>query len=230
MAQSLRILVTRPLEDGVKIAALLAETGHQAVLAPLLTPHFLDGPDPLSADPQAVLATSANGVRALARRTARRDVAIFAVGPQTAAEAQAAGFTTVRNAGGDAAMLADAVTRWADPHRGLLHVCGQEASGVLAQTLGARGFAVQRAVLYRVEAARALPPEVRAALHERTLDAAMFFSPRSGRLFCELSQGLTAGLIALCISPATAAALTAPFAQTRVAAAPNQGAMLALVE
>jgi uroporphyrinogen-III synthase len=231
MPQSLRILVTRPREDGEKIAARLAEMGHQAVLSPLLTPQFQDGPDPLSPGLQAALATSANGVRALARRTSRRDVTIFAVGPQTTAEARAAGFTNVRNADGDAVLLADAVLRWADPQGGaLLHVCGEEASGALAAMLAARGFAVERAVLYRVEAAKALPPEIRAALRDGALDAAMFFSPRSARLFCDLATGLTAGLTALCISPATAAALTAPFIQCRVAAAPNQDALLALVE
>ena len=89
----MRILVTRPLEDGKEIAARLAEMGHQALLAPLLTPRFQDGPEPDLTDVQAILATSANGIRALARRTARRDFPIFAVGPQTTEEAQKAGFT-----------------------------------------------------------------------------------------------------------------------------------------
>ena len=40
---------------------------------------------------QAILATSANGVRALARRTPRRDLPLFAVGPQTAARGAEAG-------------------------------------------------------------------------------------------------------------------------------------------
>ena len=40
----MRILVTRPLEDGVEIAAQLALCGHQALLAPLLEPQFPKGP------------------------------------------------------------------------------------------------------------------------------------------------------------------------------------------
>src|SRR5262245_999401 len=82
-ADVMHVLVTRPLEDGAEIAARLAEMGHRALLAPLLTPHFPDGPQPEFQDVQAVLVTSANGVRALIRRTARRDLPIFAVGPQT---------------------------------------------------------------------------------------------------------------------------------------------------
>src|SRR6185436_13489885 len=104
----MRILVTRPLEDGREIARLLAERGHQTLLSPLLEPRFQDGPLPQEAlaGVQAVLATSANGIRALIRRTSRRDLSIFAVGPQTADEARGAGFKDVRSADGDAKALA----------------------------------------------------------------------------------------------------------------------------
>ena len=56
----------------MEIAARLAEMGHQALLAPLLTPRFYDGPlleesGPDLEDVQAILATSANGIRAIVR-------------------------------------------------------------------------------------------------------------------------------------------------------------------
>lgn len=227
----MHVLVTRPLEDGQEIAARLAEMGHRALLAPLLAPHFWGGPEPDFRDVQAILITSANGVRALIRRTARRDLPIFAVGPQTAHEAQAAGFSDIRNADGDAQKLVQATARWTTPDKGMLvHVCGQEAPGTLAEGLEARGFSVRRAVLYRVEAATALPPAAEQALHEGALDAAQFFSPRSARIFCELAAGFpTNKLIAFCISPVTAQALTLPFREVRVAEAPNQAALLALL-
>lgn len=227
----MHVLVTRPLEDGAEIAARLAELGHRALLAPLLAPHFVAGPEPDFRDVQAILFTSANGIRALVRRTARRDLPIFAVGPQTAGEARQAGFTDIRNADGDAKKLAEATVRWTTPSKGvLLHVCGEEAPGTLADTLTGSGFTVRRAVLYRVDAATALPPEVQQALRDGTLDAAQFFSPRSARIFCDLAAGLpTRKLIAFCISPVTARALTLPFGEVRVAAAPNQAALLALL-
>jgi uroporphyrinogen-III synthase len=228
----MHVLVTRPLEDGAEIAARLAERGHRALLAPLLAPHFPDGREPDFQNVQAVLVTSANGVRALIRRTGRRDLPIFAVGPQTSREAQAAGFTDIKNADGDAKKLADATARWTTPDKGvLLHVCGQEAPGTLADALTGLGFAVRRAVLYRVDAATALPPGAELALRDGSLDAALFFSPRSARVFCDLAASLaTQKLIAFCISPVTAQALTLPFREVRVAAAPNQAALLALLE
>ena len=228
----MHVLVTRPVEDGEEIAARLAEMGHTALLAPLLSTHFSDGPEPDLREVQAILATSAHGIRALIRRTARRDLPIFAVGPQTTQEARQAGFTDIRNADGDARALAEATSRWTSPDKGvLLHVCGEEAPGTLADDLDARGFSVRRAVLYRVEAAPVLPPAARAGLSQGALDAALFFSPRSARIFCGLAHGLpTQKLIALCISPVTAKALSLSFAQVRIAPAPNQASLLALLK
>jgi uroporphyrinogen-III synthase len=228
----MKVLITRPQEDGKEIARRLAERGHQALLAPLLTPRFHDGPEPDLKGVQAILATSANGIRAFVRRSPRRDFSIFAVGPQTADEARKSGFTEVRNADGDAKALALAATLWAAKKGVLLHVCGEDAPGTLAENLILRGFKVRRCPLYAIEPATSLPDEARAALAARALDAAMFFSPRSARIFGLLADGLpTDDLTALCISPATAQALSpTPFARIAVAARPNQAAILALLD
>ncbi len=227
----MKILVTRPLEDAEETARLLAARGHEALVAPLLATHFHDGP-PLSLDGiQAVLATSANGVRALARRTEERQVPLFAVGPQTAQAAAEAGFAHVRNADGNAERLGQAAQEWADADRGpLLHVHGGPGPSALAAGLRQCGFTVKEEILYAVTP-RSLPPDAIRALKEAALDAALFFSPRSAEVFREaaLKDGLpTQTLTAICISAATSAAL-APliFAQTRVASAPNQAALLA---
>lgn len=227
----MKVLITRPQEDGKEIAARLAERGHQAVLAPLLTPRFHDGPEPDLQDVQALLATSANGIRAFIRRTPRRDFSIFAVGPQTAEEARKSGFTEVRNADGDAKALAHAATLWAARKGVLLHVCGDDAPGTLAENLTLRGFKVRRCPLYAIEPATSLPQEARAALAARALDAAMFFSPKSARIFRFLAEGLPMQeLTALCISAATAQVLSpSAFARVAIASRPNQAAMLALV-
>lgn len=228
----MRILVTRPLADSEEIAARLGERGHQAIVAPLLTPRFDQGSKPELGDVQAILATSANGIRALISHTARRDFCVFAVGPQTAHQAQISGFTQVRNADGDARALAEAVARWADPKDVLLHVCGRDAPATLADSLTLKGFTVRRAPLYTIEPATQLPRDAQVALRDKLLDGAMFFSPRSACIFRALADGLpTDGLTAFCISQASAQAL-APmaFARTLVAQRPNQAAMLALLD
>jgi len=228
----MKVLVTRPAEDGAEIARKLAEMGHEALLVPLLTVELLDG-EPLKLDDvQAILATSANGVRALAGRTRARDLPLFAVGPQTAAAAEKAGFIRVRNAAGDARTLAEQVTDWADPAAGiLLHARGEEAGGELAQTLRAKGYQVRGEALYRVRAAREFPAEAADLSRGGRAQAALFFSPRSAKVFaeCATRAGLsTKGLIAVCISQNTADALQGlAFSEIRVAAAPNQTDLLA---
>ena len=127
--------------------------------------------------------------------------------------------------------LADAVPDWARPDAGvLLHAAGEEGSGWLAQTLTGRGFQVRRELLYQVDAAPDLPPAIVHALQRGEVEAALFFSPRSARVFadCVARAGLSmADVIAVCISAGTAHALAdLPFAEVRVAPSPNQTALL----
>jgi uroporphyrinogen-III synthase len=228
----MRVLVTRPLLDAPETVRLLEAMGHSALIAPLLEIRFFDGP-PLSLDGvQAVLATSANGVRAFARRTDERALPIFAVGTQTAEAAKAAGFANVRSADGDADALAKAVAQWAAPDAGtLLHAAGKEAEGKLEPDLKHAGFSVRRETLYEAVAATELPAETADALKASTLDAVLFFSPRSARIFCECVNHLGLGdqvrsLIACCISTKAANALTLVFQEVRIAERPNQDALL----
>ncbi|HET7334479.1 MAG TPA: uroporphyrinogen-III synthase [Rhizomicrobium sp.] len=233
----MRILVTRPEDDAAAFAALLKARGHEAVLAPLLSIRLI-GESEIDLDGvQAILATSANGIRALARRSVRRDVAVFAVGPQTAEAAKTLGYTNVKNAGGDAKKMVVATQDWAKPDDGaLLHAAGLHTQGALAAGLGKHGFDVRSAVLYEAVAAEELPHSVVLALREHKIQAVAHFSPRSARIFRECvtkarAKSACAGLTALCISQAAADAL-APlkFRAVRVAKSPDQDAVLALLD
>ena len=228
----MRVLLTRPLEDGDETARQLALRGHQALLSPLLSLRFLDGPELELKGVQAILATSANGVRALARRTARRDLPVFAVGPQTEAEARKLGFAEVKSADGDAEALTNAARAWAQPGKGaLLHVAGEGNDGKLAAALS--DFSVRREILYAVTPVEEMPAEIPAWLAEGKVDAALFFSPRSGAIFRDLAikEGLVLReVLAVAISPAAAAALTPlPFAEVRIAPRPNLENLLNLL-
>jgi uroporphyrinogen-III synthase len=229
----MRVLLTRPLGDARRTEALLQARGHLAVIAPLLTVNFHDGPELDLNDIQAVVATSANGVRALAARTKRRDIGVYSVGPQTAGAARQAGFPLVKNAQGNAADLARAIVGWTSPDKGaLLHAAGAQVEGVLDKALGAAGFTVHVAHLYQVDAVAELPAIAREELASDTLDAALLYSPRSARTFarCVVNAGLTAAaakLVAGCISEAAAAALSPlTMREIRLAKRPNQESLL----
>jgi uroporphyrinogen-III synthase len=232
----MRVLVTRPKEDAEVTVAKLQSRGHSALIAPLMDIRFRDGPAMAFDNVQAVLATSSNGVHALARRTARRDIPLFAVGAQTAQAARDMGFKIVRSADGNAHMLAARTAEWAKPGAGvLLHAAGAETKGELAETLTRGGYDVRTHVLYEAVAVPELPPVCRSALETNALDAALYYSPRSARIFADLV--VKAALVepcrelaAYCISQPTAAALASlSWKAINIAARPDQDALLALL-
>src|SRR5690348_10603821 len=95
----MRVLVTRPREEAEALALRLEPLGFEPVIEPLIEVRFPADATVDVAGAQAVVFTSANGVRAL--KTARggsslpRTLPVFAVGGTTAAAARAAGFHEV---------------------------------------------------------------------------------------------------------------------------------------
>jgi len=232
-----RALVTRPRENAAPLVDALAERGIEAVVEPLIEIRAKPGLRPELGDVQAILLTSANGARAVAAATDRRDLPVYAVGAATAGTAAAHGFADVHSAGGDVESLEALVSASLDPAGGaLLHAAGSEIAGDLAGRLDAAGFTVRRAVLYEAVPADALGAAAVAALRTGAIDLALFFSPRTARTFVRLTEaaGATAEcarILAFALSPAVAAALApVSWRGIRVAARPEQAALLALVD
>ena len=227
-----RVLLTRPREESASFAARLEARGYRTAIEPILAIE----PVPAAleiADYQAVLATSANGVRALAGAVTAREVPLFAVGDATARAAREAGFVVVENAAGDSAALARLVTGRLDPRTGpLLHVSGEAIAGDLAGSLSALGFAVDRRVLYRARAAERLSEATIRLIADGSIDAALFFSPRTARTFVSLAAAAQlapacAGIAAICLSPAVAEAAQAiKWRTVCVAARPDSAALV----
>lgn len=233
----MRALLTRPRADSEALAALLAKDGIETEIAPLLEIVLEPAPVDLS-DVQALLFTSANGVRAFAAATGDRSLPAYCVGDATAREAAAEGFAAAESAGGDVTDLEALVRARLNPADGaLLHVSGHRVAGDLAGALAAAGFTVRRAVLYRAEIPETLPEAARRALAAEEIDAAPFFSPRTARTFVTLIReagmgAVCARIAAYCLSPAVADGLCGTgvtWGAVRVAEAPTQDALVALM-
>lgn len=233
----MQALVTRPREESESLAAALAVRGIDAVIEPLIEVRCRAAPAPDLNGVQAILCTSASGVRALAGASRTRDIRLFAVGDATAGHALAAGFTAVESAGGDVADLARLAGRQLDPKDGrLLHVAGSVVAGDLAGALRAQGFIIERSVLYEAQPATGLSSAAVLALHSEAIGFALFFSPRTAATFVRLA-GLAevaeccAIITALSISPAVDTALgSLAWRERRVAERPNQPAMLDMLD
>jgi uroporphyrinogen-III synthase len=231
-----RLLVTRPEADARPLAEALSGLGVDSMIEPLLEIVALDGPPPDVDGVQALLATSANGIRAFAARSRERSLPVCAVGDGTAAEARRLGFDRVETAGGDVEALAALVIQKLKPGQGsLLHVAASAVAGDLKGRLESAGFGYRRAVLYEARTAERLSAATERALREASLDGALFFSPRTARTFVTLVERLEATdacrrLTAYCLSEAVAAAAAAlPWGGTVVADRPSRAALLEAV-
>ncbi len=231
-----RVLITRPQEDAVPLAEKLAAVDLDSTIAPLLTIVFKDGPPISLENVQALLMTSANGVRAFCRRQQERDLPLFAVGNATASIAAKAGFKNVISASGDVAALAELVQEKLDPKQGaLLHAAGTRVAGDLAGTLEAAGFSVRRETLYAADLATELPLEVIKSLQQRELDAVLVYSPRTAKILVTLikAAGVETAchtVTVFCLSQAVADQVRAlKWQDVRISEAPNQDALLAAI-
>ena len=248
----MRLLVTRPAEDGAATCAALEALGHEGMCEPLITIRDValsetDGRTLTEAlkSAQALLVTSANGARALRRQVSLHlpdgageisQVRVLAVGAASAEAMGQAGFADVHQAEGDSAALADLAARVCSPDGGaLVHISGQAVAGDLQGLLAARGFEVARFVLYEAEASTRFSAATRGALEAGALDGVLFFSARTAKIFCHLCkeerlEGVLRGLRAFCLSASVAqVAQTAPFGGVCTAQTPTQAGLLELV-
>ena len=231
-----RILITRPREDAEALAAELARRGFPVMIQPMLEIRMPEGP-PLDLEGvQALLFTSANGVRATAARTTVRDLPVLAVGDATARAARDEGFVQVESARGDVESLAGLVKARLDPAAGrLFHAAGSAVAGDLAGDLDGAGFRLERQALYAAEPLTELYPATAEALYAGTIDAVLFFSPRTAQSFVKVVQraGLAdrlGGVVALCLSEAVGTAVrTVEWQDIHVAAQPDQESLLDLL-
>lgn len=218
----LRVAITRMQPEADRTAQHVRALGAEPVVAPLLTfaPRAFDGN---VAGVQALLFTSANGVRAFAAASGARAPAVLTVGDATAEAARHAGFTDVRSANGDVAALATFAQAQLDPKAGaLLYISGADIARDLIAMLGQTGFTAERRIAYEARAVSEAP-----AAFSTKLDLVLFHSARAASVFVALGAPGAAQLTAACLSQTVAdAAAQAAWKRLIVAPAPREEALL----
>jgi len=230
---AMRALVTRPREESESLSAALATRGIDAVIEPLMEVHYRAPATLDLGGVLAVLCTSANGVRALARASGERGIPVFAVGDATALRARAEGFTAVESAGGNVDDLVRLTAARLRPQDGpLLHIAGEVVAGDIVGELHARGFTIERSILYEARPVAMLSQTTVRALRSGVFGFALFFSPRTAAVFARLAGSACVAeccgtITALSISSAADAALSdLPWLERRIAERTNETALL----
>jgi uroporphyrinogen-III synthase len=235
----LRLLLTRPVFEAQRTAAALRARGHEVTFAPMLEIENIPGVS-IGAGPwSAVLLTSGNAARAIAKHPQRDSLTslrCFAVGVQTAAAANRAGFRDVVSANGDGGDLAEVILRHvASDAAPLLYLAGDDRARDMAAALAPSGLRLEIAVVYRAGAATAFTDEINDGLKAGRFGGALHYSRRSTEIFiaCAREGNVTAAAASLkhfCLSKRAAEPLSAIGAvHVAVAARPDEAAMLELI-
>lgn len=212
----MRLLVTRPEPDAMKLAGLLEEHGLEATVEPLLRVSYNDCGDLDFEDVVALIATSRHGLRALMGKPVlaeARRIPVFTVGKATAAEARRMGFERVLVGPGAAASLVPAISATLDSSEGLLlHLAGAKLAFDLKAELEELGFRVLQRVVYRMEAAETLSEATVDQLSDGAIEGVILMSLQTARVYAGLIQRhrlrtASQELVHFCLSRAVAAGL-----------------------
>lgn len=236
----MRVLVTRPEPDGLKLKGLLEERGHKADVEPLLSVRFLPFETEDLDGVTTIVATSRNALRAVKGRIGAehlRALTIYAIGGATAEEARRMGFGTVVKGTGTAEALIQLIASTLDPmEEMLLHLRGDKVAVDLRGELEALGFRLAEAVVYQMRAAESLSIETREGLSDGEIEAVMLMSAQTAHIYVRLIQkhrlqGVCREVQHLCLSEAVAERLS-PLGQIsiEIAEAPTVEEMLALAD
>ncbi len=227
----MRLIITRPEEDGKSLADKLAGLGHIGVMLPLLKIMPRTSPSLPDLPWQAICITSANAVRAIEYPDTLKSVTLYCVGQQSLNEARHRGFTRASAHGPDVSALSAYISSHLKPANGpLLYLSGAETSADLAGKLRTKGFTIHREVVY--DAKPEAPENLKGEL--ATADGVLIYSPRTAQHWLTALQheSLTtdaANTMHFCLSANVAAILPRNFRRT-VAESPDEFGMLSMLD
>lgn len=215
-----RVLVTRSEPGASETADRLAAAGYTPIIEPVfaIEPIAADIPDF-----DSLAFTSANGARAFAKLSPRRDVLVFCVGARTAEAAREAGFTNVLSADADVEALGVLINDKAPKGSRVLHAGNEEARGDLIGRLRSAGLSASFLAIFRAIPSPAPGPVLSHHLAGTPgFDAVLIHSPRAAVILAEFAAGSSAVFDVAAISRAAVTPLAALAGRTEIAAHPDE--------
>jgi uroporphyrinogen-III synthase len=234
------VLVTRPATVAGTTMEALRQLGYTAWHEPLLTVEPTGNPRPDGTGIQAVMLTSRHALWAL-RESACETGDLFAmpcfcVGERTAKAARDAGFRQVHASSGGGETLGQLIRERLGISASILHIAGETVATAPQDFLSGKGYTVFSWRIYRAIEAGEFSPALRERLSRRELAAALFYSPRTARVFVRLAafyklEACCNGLTAIGLNEAVVSALEALSWRRAIAAGvPAETAMMACLQ
>ncbi|WP_017932007.1 uroporphyrinogen-III synthase [Robiginitomaculum antarcticum] len=221
------IWITRTRPGAQSSADAVLAAGMSPIIAPLLrvtaTAHSPAAPK----TDEALAFTSANGVRAFAALSDKRDHDVYCVGVATGEQARAIGFTKVQSAGGNVDDLAKLIS--VRGTQSIVHYSGVHVAGDLAGALRAAGLTARREIIYGTQAVTEIPDAAMQVI--KSGGYVLLHSPKAAQILMRLlSDEQSANLITVSLSANIDACLSDVFAARYIASAPNDRALMEALE
>lgn len=232
----MKLLVTRPREDGLATAAALHKLRVKAILEPLYRLEQVNDIPELGGPYQGLIFTSRNGAKAFARLFGIPDLPCFCVGDRTADIARELGFRPVYSANGNSQDLIALITQHCPVSEGpLFRAAGDYEDDPLTTELTAQSYQIDSRILYQAVPVTRLQRSTVMTIAKGFLDGVTFFSPAAAHHFKELItlenlDDSCKRMQAFCISEATAAQLDGlNWKQIHITPHPSQDALLQMI-
>lgn len=196
------IWITRSQPFGLKIARLCGREGLPALAVPLLQviPLAVSRPEGV---PDAILFTSAQGVRNHPYDPRWRDVPVLTVGDATAAEALAKGYHNVRSADGNVEDLKALTAREVAGPARIFLFAARDPAGDLEKFLKTSGYRVVRFAVYETRGSTDLELRPAVNLLDR-INGICVYSPKAAKRLSEVLRMHSWEGTVFCLSPACA--------------------------
>jgi len=216
-----RIWITRTAPAAFKSAAVWAEAGYAAAVAPVLE---LSKPETMPEPPVrdgVIVFTSGNAVKAFAKETLVRHWPVVAIGWQTKRIAYDLGFRTVISANGTSDSVTELVMKEYTTARPIYHCCGNHVRGTTVEDLKAAGYRAQRDIYYL-----SAPVEKMPKLDTTQIDVMALYSPLGAKTVASFQPDLS-NVNVVSLSQAIDDALgTLPCKARYIAAEPHEAALI----
>lgn len=233
------LLLTRPQEDSEQLALRIQEKGYVPIIAPLLTPIYLESPIVVPDHLQSLLVTSKQALKSLEispQLSFFQKIELICVGEKTGDIAKKMGFQNVSIAGENVEqMLGWIKNNKTSKSESFLYLHGDVVTKDIRFSLAETGFHVLTQQLYKMEEAQIFPPETFELMQGNVFYGITFFSPRTARIFVNMAlkfklEDYFSKTYALCLSREIAAEINIfPWKEIKVAKSPTQDALMELL-
>ncbi len=176
----MHILVTRPIEDCLKLIEGLKILGHQVTHCPIIKIKRLSYKEPNYKNYNGIIFTSSNAIDCLDTKKIPKNISCFCVGDTTEKKAKSKGFYQAISAGGNVNTLIELIMRIYDKKSGkLLYISSEFISKELDKDLLAHGYLVDRIINYTSLPVEEISENTLSLIKENNLDAIFVYSEKS---------------------------------------------------